>query len=154
MGVFKLAADLCEELEQMIHYFWWGEETSLRKIHWLSWEKLLQSKCHGGIGFKYKRKFNQALLAGPVILGAWGESKSWGLCNFFLINIGSPYANMMLLKIEKIIITWIRIIIGIRGLWVILHVQWCWIVIKMVDESTGSQLALDSPSSSSFSQTN
>jgi hypothetical protein len=41
-----------------------------------------------------------------------------------------------------------RIIIGIRGLWVILHVQWCWIVVKTVNESTGSQLALDSPSSS------
>jgi hypothetical protein len=54
---------------------------------------------------------------------------------------------MILLKIEKIIITGTRIIIVIEGLWVILHVQWCWIVVKTVDESTGSQVALDSPSS-------
>jgi hypothetical protein len=51
---------------------------------------------------------------------------------------------MILLKIEKIIITGTRIIIVIEGLWVILHVQWCWIVVKTVDESTGSQVALDS----------
>jgi hypothetical protein len=41
-----------------------------------------------------------------------------------------------------------RIIIGIRGLGAILYVQGCWIVIKMLNESTGSQLALESPSSS------
>jgi hypothetical protein len=55
---------------------------------------------------------------------------------------------MMLLKIEKNNYHGTRIIIGIRGLLTILHVQWFWIVIKMVDELTGSQLALDSPSSS------
>jgi hypothetical protein len=63
MGGFKLPAGLCEELEQMIRYFLWGEEKGQRKIHWLSWEKLLQSKCHGGIGFRDMCKFNQALLA-------------------------------------------------------------------------------------------
>jgi hypothetical protein len=36
--------------------------------------------------------------ADPVILGARGESKTRGLYNFFS---GSPYVNMMLLKIEK-----------------------------------------------------
>jgi hypothetical protein len=26
MGVFKLPGTLCEELTQLIRYFWWGEE--------------------------------------------------------------------------------------------------------------------------------
>jgi hypothetical protein len=39
--------------------------------------------------------------SGPVILEARGESKSWGLYNFFLIHIGNSYVNMMLLKIKK-----------------------------------------------------
>jgi hypothetical protein len=26
MGVFKLPNMLCEEMEQMIWYFWWGDE--------------------------------------------------------------------------------------------------------------------------------
>lgn len=63
MGVFKLLATLCEELNQMIRYFWWGEEGGQRKVHWVAWEKLLQPKCHGGIGFRDMRLFNQALLA-------------------------------------------------------------------------------------------
>jgi hypothetical protein len=56
--------------------------------------------------------------SGPVILEARGESKSWGLYNFFLIHIGNSYVNMMLLKIKKKIITETRIIIGIRGSYV------------------------------------
>jgi hypothetical protein len=66
MGVFKLPISLCEEMEQMARYFWWGEEKGQRKIHWLSWEKLLQTKCHGGTGFRDMCMFNQALLVRQV----------------------------------------------------------------------------------------
>jgi hypothetical protein len=33
MGVFKLPGNLCEELNQMIRYFWWGEEDGQHKVH-------------------------------------------------------------------------------------------------------------------------
>jgi hypothetical protein len=62
MGAFKLSANLCEEMELMIRYFWWGDEKGQRKVHWMAWEKLLQAKCHGGIGFRDMQLFNQALL--------------------------------------------------------------------------------------------
>jgi len=32
------------------------------KIHWLQWEKLTWSKCHGGMGFRDFSLFNQAML--------------------------------------------------------------------------------------------
>jgi hypothetical protein len=36
MRVFKLPANLCEELTQMIRYVLWGEEGGHRKIHWIT----------------------------------------------------------------------------------------------------------------------
>jgi hypothetical protein len=45
MGVFKLPPTLCDEMMQMIRYFWWCEEGGQRKVHWLAWKKLLLPKC-------------------------------------------------------------------------------------------------------------
>jgi hypothetical protein len=32
MGMFKLPGNLCEELNQMIRYFWWRKVSSVRYI--------------------------------------------------------------------------------------------------------------------------
>lgn len=63
MGVFKIPDTLCDELERMIRYFWWGDDAGQRKIHWLAWDKLMEPKGYGGMGFRDLRVFNQALLA-------------------------------------------------------------------------------------------
>jgi hypothetical protein len=51
MGLFKLSTNLCDELTQLVRYFWWGEGAGHRKVHWIAWDKLLWPKDRGGIGF-------------------------------------------------------------------------------------------------------
>jgi hypothetical protein len=63
MGVFMLPTMLCDEMTQLIWYFWWGEEAGHRKVHWVAWDKLLLLKGLGGMDFGDLRCFNQALLA-------------------------------------------------------------------------------------------
>jgi hypothetical protein len=63
MGVFKFPFGLIDELEQIIRNFWWGDEENRRRMHWLSWEKLVRPKSQGGVGFRDLRVFNQELLA-------------------------------------------------------------------------------------------
>jgi hypothetical protein len=63
MGVFKLPMSLCDDLNRMVHNYWWGSSEGKRKTHWRSWETLTHPKNHGGVGFKDFRLFNQALLA-------------------------------------------------------------------------------------------
>ena len=63
MGVFKLPIFVCNDLTKLIRDFWWGSERGRRKMHWISWDLLVRSKPHGGMGFRDMRIFNQALLA-------------------------------------------------------------------------------------------
>ncbi|XP_058208121.1 uncharacterized mitochondrial protein AtMg00310-like [Rhododendron vialii] len=43
--------------------FWWGDGTDKRKIHWMSWEKMVEKKPVGGLGFRDVSCFNLAMLA-------------------------------------------------------------------------------------------
>jgi hypothetical protein len=63
MGVFKFPFGLIDDLEQIIRNFWWGDEENRRRMHWLSWDRLVHPKSQGGVGFRDLRIFNQALLA-------------------------------------------------------------------------------------------
>jgi hypothetical protein len=63
MGVFKLPASVCDDLNRIIHNYWWGSANSKRKTHWVGWPKLLRSKMQGGMGFTDMRFFYKALLA-------------------------------------------------------------------------------------------
>jgi hypothetical protein len=56
MGVFKLPASVCVDLNRSIHNYWWGSAN-------VGWPKLLQSKLQGSMGFRDMCIFNQALLA-------------------------------------------------------------------------------------------
>ncbi|XP_040987756.1 uncharacterized mitochondrial protein AtMg00310-like [Juglans microcarpa x Juglans regia] len=47
----------------MLAIFWWSQRKEERKIHWVSWAKMCESKNKGGLSFKDLRVFNMALLA-------------------------------------------------------------------------------------------
>jgi hypothetical protein len=63
MSVFKLPLGLCDELTKMIRRYWWGAQDGKRKTLWVAWDIMLRPKDYGGMGFRYMRLFNQALLA-------------------------------------------------------------------------------------------
>ncbi|XP_048599620.1 uncharacterized protein LOC125579808 [Brassica napus] len=51
MSVFRLPKDLCAKLTSALRDFWWSDGSSRRKLPWVTWEKLCQSKENGGMGF-------------------------------------------------------------------------------------------------------
>lgn len=63
MGIFLFSKGFCEKYERMIRDFWWGEEKGHRKVHWMSWERMIKPKRAGGIGFRDMHLFNIVLLA-------------------------------------------------------------------------------------------
>ena len=63
MSYFKIPLGLCEEIESLTLKFWWDQQGDRRKIHWVCWEVLCQSKAEGGMGFKDLALFNDAFLA-------------------------------------------------------------------------------------------
>ncbi|KAL0333568.1 UNVERIFIED_CONTAM: hypothetical protein Sangu_1513000 [Sesamum angustifolium] len=62
MSCFKLPVTLLTEIQGMISNFWWHNRGQ-RKIHWLSWQRLCDSKLQGGLGFRRLHLFNLAMLA-------------------------------------------------------------------------------------------
>ena len=52
MSCFQLPKGLCDEIENMMRRFWWGQRGQEFKVAWVSWRKLCKSKLKGGMGFR------------------------------------------------------------------------------------------------------
>ncbi|KAL0822904.1 hypothetical protein Bca101_046581 [Brassica carinata] len=63
MSCFKLPVSLCKQIQAILTRFWWDVKPDLRKMSWVSWDKLTLPKGAGGLGFKEIEVFNDALLA-------------------------------------------------------------------------------------------
>ena len=61
MGCFRLPKGLCAHINSLLQKFWWGK--GKRKTSWVAWEKMIQLKYMGGMGFRDMKFFNLALLA-------------------------------------------------------------------------------------------
>ncbi|KAG6673777.1 hypothetical protein I3842_15G008000, partial [Carya illinoinensis] len=47
MSCFQLPKGFCKDLEGMFARFWWGQRDQERRLHWLKWSTLCQSKFKG-----------------------------------------------------------------------------------------------------------
>lgn len=94
--------------------FWWGQQGDRRKIHWVKWKTLIQSKSKGGMGFKDLAHFNDALLAKQawrllhnkdLLLHKVFKSKFFLACSFMeaLDNSSGSYAWSCLLKGKEVL---------------------------------------------------
>ncbi|KAL9422440.1 hypothetical protein AB3S75_034668 [Citrus x aurantiifolia] len=63
MSVFKILMGLCEDIQKAVAKFWWGSNQEKKSIHWAKWEKMSHAKARGGLGFRDRSSFNQALIA-------------------------------------------------------------------------------------------
>lgn len=63
MSCFKLPVSLCKQIQTVLTRFWWDVKPELRKMSWISWDKLTFPKSAGGLGFREIEVFNDALLA-------------------------------------------------------------------------------------------
>jgi hypothetical protein len=63
MSNFLIPKGLCDKMESIMCYFWWGSNVDKRKIHWVNWRKTCKQKTLGGMSFRHLRAFNEALLA-------------------------------------------------------------------------------------------
>lgn len=99
MNVFLLPLEICHDMEKAMARFWWKSSLNKDKsIHWMSWERICNSKMYGGLGFRNMHDFNIALLgkqgwrlmtnAGNLVARVY-KSRYFPHTNFLDAKIGS-----------------------------------------------------------------
>ena len=63
MSIFNIPKQICEDINTILAWYWWGQLQDEKKVHWMSWRRLCNPKKMGGMGFCDLHAFNLALLA-------------------------------------------------------------------------------------------
>nr|GEV02404.1 RNA-directed DNA polymerase, eukaryota, reverse transcriptase zinc-binding domain protein [Tanacetum cinerariifolium] len=61
-SLFPVPVTICNSLESIRARFFWGSETSRKKIPWISWNSVIASKHFGGLGIGSLYSLNHALI--------------------------------------------------------------------------------------------
>ncbi|EEF35400.1 conserved hypothetical protein [Ricinus communis] len=62
MQTMKLSVSTCDEIDLLVRNFIWGSSDAKKKLHLVNWNKIYHQKNYGGLGLKYARSTNEALL--------------------------------------------------------------------------------------------
>ncbi|XP_026383991.1 uncharacterized protein LOC113279510 [Papaver somniferum] len=66
MGISKLLKGVTNQISRIQRAFWWGHETSTRKCHFISWDKVEKAKENGGLGLRNMQQVNISLVSNLV----------------------------------------------------------------------------------------
>ncbi len=61
-SVFKVPETVCKKLDALINAFWWGYDTSRKKLQMINWETITKPKTQGGLGIKKFGPMKKALI--------------------------------------------------------------------------------------------
>lgn len=98
MSCYRLPKTVLSSLQSSMSDFWWSSDAHLRKIHWVSWDKLCLPKELGGMGFRDLECFNQAMLAKQAwiiltkpksLMSSIIKSRYFPHCDFLEATLGS-----------------------------------------------------------------
>jgi hypothetical protein len=62
ISCFLLPINTCKKMKSVMAKYWWGSSADNRRMHWMSWDRLIQPKCNGVMGFRDIRCFIHAML--------------------------------------------------------------------------------------------
>nr|KYP51970.1 Putative ribonuclease H protein At1g65750 family [Cajanus cajan] len=58
MQMVHMPRSICDEVDKLSINFLWGDRTTHRKIHTISWDKICRPKEHGELGLRSLREVN------------------------------------------------------------------------------------------------
>ncbi|XP_022032645.1 uncharacterized protein LOC110933746 [Helianthus annuus] len=62
-SLYRAPAKVVEDLEGITRKFLWGGSSSVKKLHWVPWDRVASPKKMGGIGIRNLKEVNIALLS-------------------------------------------------------------------------------------------
>ncbi|XAR73383.1 hypothetical protein NMG60_11007335, partial [Bertholletia excelsa] len=62
-GCLVLPKSLYDHIKSLINNFWWGSSNGKRKLYWIRWDNMHESKYSGGMGFRNFEALNLVILA-------------------------------------------------------------------------------------------
>lgn len=63
MTYLKFPVSLCKRIQSVITRFWWDNNNGVKKMAWVSWDRMAKPKAVGGLGMRDFQQYNDFLLA-------------------------------------------------------------------------------------------
>nr|DAD35823.1 TPA_asm: hypothetical protein HUJ06_006463 [Nelumbo nucifera] len=78
MSHFRILKGICRKINGLLSNFIWGQRSNEKKIKWVAWNRMCNSKMKGGLGFRNIKCFNLTLLANAAWRLIQNSNILWG----------------------------------------------------------------------------